>query len=198
MPFSHDEAIQLIAACERMKDGERLKALVLTFLYSGLRISDVIKLERAKLEVDGRLLLRMEKTGHPVYVRLPEDCMSALAALPMTGAHFFWDGKIRVESATGMVRNDLHDVGLVAGVSDCHPHRFRDTFSVQLLLSGADIRDVQKLLGHTSLATTERHYAPWVQAMQAKLDLATAKLNFGRTQAHTAVEETPAMNCPVT
>ena len=59
------------------------------------------------------------------------------------------------------------------------PHRFRDTFAVELLLCGEDIRTVQLLLGHTSLRTTERHYSPFVSAFQQRLDRATAKLKFG-------------------
>lgn len=35
-----------------------------------------------------------------------------------------------------------------------------------------------RLLGHTSIRTTEKHYAPWVESMQQRLDAATAKLDF--------------------
>jgi integrase len=34
------------------------------------------------------------------------------------------------------------------------------------------------LLGHTSIKTTEKHYAPWVRDFQRQLDAATAKLKF--------------------
>lgn len=39
-------------------------------------------------------------------------------------------------------------------------NRFRDTFSVSLLEKGEGLRTVQLLLGHTSIKTTEKHYAP--------------------------------------
>jgi integrase/recombinase XerD len=44
------------------------------------------------------------------------------------------------------------------------PHILRDTFAVELLLSGVPMEDVQILLGHTSIRTTEKNYAPWVKA----------------------------------
>jgi integrase len=52
-------------------------------------------------------------------------------------------------------------------VAACHPHRFRDTFAVSLLLKGVSLESVSKLLGHSSIKITERHYAPWVKARQA-------------------------------
>ena len=55
-----------------------------------------------------------------------------------------------------------------------------DTFSVSVLEKGEDLHTVQLLLGHTSIKTTEKHYAPFVQSFQRILDAATAKLDFGR------------------
>jgi integrase len=50
-------------------------------------------------------------------------------------------------------------VGRRAGVLESHPHRFRDTFAVDLLARGASPYDVAKLLGDT-VETIEKHYAP--------------------------------------
>jgi site-specific recombinase XerD len=40
----------------------------------------------------------------------------------------------------------------------------RDTFAVELLLVGVPLHDVAMLLGHKSIKTTEKHYAPFVMA----------------------------------
>jgi integrase len=58
----------------------------------------------------------------------------------------------------------------VAKLNGAHPHRFRDTFAVELLKSGTPMEDVSILLGHSSIKVTEKHYAPWVSARQNRLD----------------------------
>ena len=58
----------------------------------------------------------------------------------------------------------------LANVQHAHSHRFRDTFAVSLLLAGVSLESVSKLLGHSSIRVTERHYAPWVKARQTQLE----------------------------
>jgi len=58
-------------------------------------------------------------------------------------------------------------VGRRAGVLDAHPHRFRDTFAVDLLARGASPYDVAKLLGDT-VETVEKHYAPFVRELRER------------------------------
>ena len=52
---------------------------------------------------------------------------------------------------------------------------FRDTFAVEMLLAGVPIEEVSMLLGHASIKTTEKHYAPWVLARQEKLENSVRK-----------------------
>lgn len=49
-------------------------------------------------------------------------------------------------------------------------HRLRDTFAVDLLEKGVPMEEVSKLLGHTSIRTTEKHYAKWSKGRQDRLD----------------------------
>ena len=76
------------------------------------------------------------------------------------------------------LRELVHKVLKAAGVEDGHPHRFRDTFAKALLVKGVSIRTVSLLLGHTSIKTTEKHYAAFVPEYQEALDNATALLDF--------------------
>jgi site-specific recombinase XerD len=58
-------------------------------------------------------------------------------------------------------------LGRKAEVLDAHPHRFRDSFAVDLLARGASPYDVAKLLGDT-VDTVEKHYAPFVRELRER------------------------------
>lgn len=51
----------------------------------------------------------------------------------------------------------IRTIGKCAGVKQCHPHRFRRTCATMALRRGMDVTLVQKMLGHESLATTQRY-----------------------------------------
>lgn len=92
--------------------------------------------------------------------------------------YFFWSGNGDPETAKkGWQRTLRHLFKKVAKITKpdgtpkrCHPHMFRDTFAVELLLSGVPIDQVSLLLGHSSVKITEKHYAPFVKARQEQLE----------------------------
>jgi integrase len=94
-------------------------------LYSGMRISDTIQLKRSAVDLEtGKLLLRVMKTGAPLYVRLGEPATEALKALPVEWERFFWNGQSKLYTAIGNARKTISRVLAVAGLNG-HPHRFR-------------------------------------------------------------------------
>jgi integrase/recombinase XerD len=72
----------------------------------------------------------------------------------------------------------------LAEVNNGHAHRWRDTFSVELLLAGIPLEQVSVLLGHQSVKVTERHYSPFVKARQVQLE-AAVRSTFEATKTAT-------------
>jgi integrase/recombinase XerD len=188
LPYTRHEIDKMLRACDTLggkyasnEVRERGRAVLLTLLFTGLRISDVATLERGALEPSGHLVLRTTKTNVPIKVLLNLDAVRALEALPAPGGnpkYFFWSGVGDVKNTCSVsLWRTVSRIGELAGVH-AYPHRFRDTFAVELLSAGADIRTVQKLLGHESVKTTEKHYAHFVREHQEILDRAVAALNF--------------------
>jgi len=171
MPFTRDEVGKVLAACHVYPDklnAVRLRALVLLLRYSGLRIRDAVTLERDRV-CDGKLFLYTAKTGTAVWCPLPPAVVEALNAIP-AGKYFFWTGASNPKSCVGDWQRSLRRLFKLAGVPTGHAHRYRDTFAVELLLSGVPLERVSVLLGHQSVKVTEKHYAPWVRARQEQLE----------------------------
>ena len=116
------------------------------------------------------LTLRRAKTGELVMVDLPHLVVRAIRAIRGPSPDFFWwSGRGKRVTSAKYWRSRLGGIAARAGVADFHPHRLRDTFAVALLTAGVSIEDVSSLLGHSSIQTTERHYAPWDRRRRDRL-----------------------------
>jgi integrase len=176
LPYTDAEVERLLEAARALvgfgQYGPRIEPMILLLRYSGLRMQDAACLERARLEGD-TLFLYQQKTGTPVYCPLPPEVVKKVAAVENGNErYFFYDGRSQPESMVKSWDRVFRKVGQTASpiVPNAHPHRFCDTFAVSLLLKGVSLDSVSKLLGHSSIKITERHYAPWVKARQDQLE----------------------------
>jgi len=169
MPFSEEEITRLLDACATFRGkGDRLHALIGLLRHSGLRIGDAIALERSRVG-SGRVFLYTAKTGTPVMCPLPKDLIKEMHALP-GDRYFFWNGACKLATLFGKYYRAFLALAVQAQVPKPHFHRFRDSFAVSLLEKGVSIENVSALLGHSSVAVTNKHYAPWVKRRQEILE----------------------------
>jgi integrase len=179
LPLTREQFAAVMAAVERYHprgvDGswrrQRATAMLLLLRWSGLRIGDAARLERAALSNTDALRLYTQKTGEAVYVPLPPHAATALRELPNSNRrYFFWNGTSDIDSPGKRWWSTLKTIFKVAGIPDVHPHMLRDTFAVELLLSAVPLEQVAILLGHSSTKITLKHYSPWVRARQIQLE----------------------------
>ncbi len=155
----------------------------------GPRDRDAVAVEKTTIDANGELVLRRAKTGSFVTVALPDFAVEALDSIARPDLrHYFWTGTSERDTAANDWRDRLHRVARTAGVRAFQPHRPRGTFAAELLLAAVSIQDVSTLLGHSSVATTERYYAPWTRARRARL---TAIVGNARRPDPILLEFTP-------
>jgi integrase len=156
----------------------RLRAITLLLRWGGLRIGDAVTFERSRLHKDS-IFLYQAKTGVPVYVPLPHHVVEALNTVPPglrpNPRYFFWSGNGEPKTAVSHWQRSYRRLFKLTNIMKpdekkrCHPHMFRDTFAVEMLLAGVPIDQVSLLLGHSSVKITERSYSPFVKARQIQL-----------------------------
>jgi integrase/recombinase XerC len=165
-----DEARSLLeAAAERADDASPVgvrDVAILELLYAtGIRVGELCGLDVDDLDHERRVLRvlgkgRKERTvpyglpaGRAVAAWLRHGRPALLA--PGAGAALFLGargGRIDQRAVRTLVHARLADV---PGAPDLGPHGLRHTAATHLLEGGADLRSVQELLGHASLATTQ-------------------------------------------
>jgi integrase/recombinase XerD len=183
MPLTPVEMQKIYQACDTLVREStkhekmnllRLKPLILVMRYTGLRLSDASCLTTA--QIDGNtIVLRQAKTHVNVRVPIPEFVKLELAKCPkQTKTHYFRIELRTKDHTSGGWQDRIKEVfdlaGIDKGEGHATSHRLRDTFAVELLLSGVPIERVSKLLGHSSVAITEKHYAPWNKARQLQAE----------------------------
>jgi len=209
--FRAEEFRKIIAATDKYEYGGgndnehralRMRVLTLLMRWSGLSILDATSLERERLSKnengDHQIFLYRAKTGTPVNVVIPDEVGEALQALPNSHpAYFFWSGNGDPRSAAKGFQRSYWKLFKLANIQKpdgtpkrCHPHMFRDTFAVELLLAGVPLDQVSLLLGHSSVKITERHYAPFCKARQEQLS-ASVKLAWRKPDPSREEKEAP-------
>lgn len=137
---------------------------VLTLLYgSGLRISEALGLARRDAPAKGRDVLRIKGKGGkeravpvlPVTLEAIERYMTLCPfALSPSGPLFVGvKGKRLSPRIIQLVMERMR--GALGLAETATPHALRHSFATHLLGHGADLREIQELLGHSSLSTTQ-------------------------------------------
>jgi len=157
-------------------------AAMFELLYSsGLRLSELVSLDLG----DGRLGLgagEVTVTGKgrktrtvPVGARAREALKRWLAlrvGLAHAGEAALFVGARGARIAPGTVRTRLNAWALKRGIDAVHPHMLRHSFASHVLESSQDLRAVQEMLGHASIATTQIYTHLDYQALAKVYDAA--------------------------
>ena len=171
-PLSEAEVESLLASVVGNSPLERRDRAILEVLYgTGIRISELVGLSLGDVDLTDRVMRVFGKGSHERVVpigRMAADALSEWLTASGRGALVpeRWarrgdaeavflnarGGRLSRQGAWGIVRTYADRVGLGDRLS---PHVLRHSCATHMLDHGADIRVVQELLGHASVATTQ-------------------------------------------
>ena len=163
-------ARMLEVARDQAQDGDPVHLrdwAALELLYAtGVRVGELVGADVDDVDLDQRMLRVMGKGGKERVVPFGVPARRAVSDWLTTGrprlavagsgpALLLGRRGSRVDQR--QLRTASHEVARLAGVPDVAPHALRHSAATHLLAGGSDLRSVQEVLGHASLATTQRY-----------------------------------------
>ena len=145
------------------------RALLLTLRYTGLRLKEVVSLRTEEVDLDARRISLVGKGRKPRVVPIPhlleavlreylDELRPQLPASAYLFANLRGNRSLRGRYGARALHNLVVEAGTGAGVTGRHfPHRWRHTYATSLIRRGEDIHVVQRLMGHSNIATTTRY-----------------------------------------
>lgn len=182
-----DQALDAMDAAESgAQQGDPLALrdrLIVEMLYAtGIRVSELCGLDVDDVDAGRRVLRVLGKGNKQRTVPFGEPALQALVSWSTDGRPALAtsaSGPALLLGARGrrvdqrQVRTVVHQtMAAVAGAPDIGPHGLRHSAATHLLEGGADLRVVQELLGHSSLATTQLYTHVSVARLRAVHDQA--------------------------
>lgn len=150
----------------------RNRRAIFLMLFAGLRISEAAALRWRDVDLEGRyLVVRDGKGGKDRSVPLHPILFTELNKAPAHRPNWAVAGKadgsgMTVKSMAHIFERWLPERGLTISA-----HQLRHSFATELLRKRADIREIQELLGHESLETTQRYLALDPERLRAAVEL---------------------------
>ena len=164
-PALSDEQIEVIR--KSASQDKRNIAIIDMLLSSGIRVSELIGLNRSSIDLNSRSCIvfgkgaKQRETYFDVrtkielenYLKTRKDDNDALFITSRKNGHSGTYKRLTVNSVEKVIRL----IGKKSEIEKVHPHRFRRTMATRAIDKGMPIEQVQVLLGHTKIDTTLRY-----------------------------------------
>ena len=157
-----EELTRLLAAPDRSKpSGVRDVAILSTLAFTGCRLSEIVGLNVADLGLDQRSMRVMGKGSKERIVPLNSSVLTAIndyiaiRAICDSPALFLnrFNGRLSGRSIENIVRKHVLQAGIFK--DRVSPHKLRHTFATLLHANDVDVLEIQALLGHSSITSTQ-------------------------------------------
>lgn len=145
--------IQYLNKAETHPSLTQQRLLFFTIYGCGLRVSEACQIKMEDINLSKRQLRILGKGGKERMAVLPGALIPILEEQKKQKNKFLFGDK---PLATRTAYDRIRKLGVAAGLlKPLHPHALRHSYATHLLSSGSDLRVLQQLMGHQSLAATE-------------------------------------------
>jgi site-specific recombinase XerD len=166
-----EEVRALLHACPATALGTRNRALIAVLYRTGLRISEALALRTVDVDLAGAIQVLHGKGDRRRTVGIDPGALALVEAWWEVRSQYGYRDHLALFCTfagqpmnPSYVRTLLPQLARKAGVRKrVHPHGLRHTHAYELMMEGVPMPIIQRQLGHTSLATTDRylsHIAP--------------------------------------
>ncbi|HEU4593831.1 MAG TPA: tyrosine recombinase XerC [Pyrinomonadaceae bacterium] len=168
--LSVEDAVRFIETPDLSTDlGKRDRAILEMLYGTGMRVSELTKLDVRDVDFRNRMVKVKGKRRKERIIPFGEPALHALLSYMTVRNAFLQNAPVAERDAEALFLNyqgtriTTRSVGRMvdkyiqtcAGIHNISPHSLRHSFATHLLDSGADLRDIQELLGHARLSTTQ-------------------------------------------
>ena len=159
--LSSDEVQRLAEALEQ-SGNLRLKYIVSFLLMTGARRSEALNAKWEHIDYNSRTwLVPLAKSGQPRHILLSDAAVAVLDGLRSEAFYDPSNSYIFPNPTTGRPYKCLHSTWKIvreaAGLPNLRLHDLRHSYASTLVNNGVSLYDVQQLLGHRSITTTQRY-----------------------------------------
>lgn len=184
--LSSDEAQRLFTQLEK-SDAPSIKYIISLLLLTGARKNEVLHAEWRDFDLERRIwTIEVNKSGKTRYIPLSDGVLQLLEIIPrMAGNPFLFPNRktgkpfVQIFYAWNTARKR-------AGLADVRIHDLRHSFASFLINSGRSLYEVQKILGHTQVKTTQRYSHLSQDSLVAAANTAAAALPLGSIMPQSA------------
>ena len=165
--LSEEEYRRLLKAtfkCKNVFRAKRDHAILSFFLATGARLSELVALDVGDINLKQKSAKLLRKGGEEQRVPLSDELIASLLEYlclrrrrTQTRAFFISSRNCRIEHSTVWHLVKRHSRAAKIRKRRLGPHLLRHTFATTLLSNGENIRNIQVLMNHKSLATTARY-----------------------------------------
>ncbi|HEY3129933.1 MAG TPA: site-specific integrase [Acidobacteriota bacterium] len=140
-----------------------IQSILIFMRETGCRLQEALTVKRAQVRSPERLVVFTDntKSGKFRLVPLTDAALEAIESFPvlLECPYVFWRPQTRTRYRS--IYRPFYEARKAAGLDWLKMKDLRQYFAIDLAESGADMKDIQKVLGHSSVRTTEQYYAKY-------------------------------------